>query len=176
MSRIVVERSFDSPADMDALRAREEQGASCSEARDVVRRYSVRSLDGLHVACLYDAPDTEAVRDVYQKAQLPFDRIWSASVRLGEGVDALQPRRERVIVQRDLPMVVTLEEYAALGDRAADCMMRHRARLLEAYLSADGRIGLCHFEGVDAESVRVANEESEVPFARAWTAVYYPGP
>lgn len=173
MNTVIVERHHASPLDPSSLRALEERVSERAAADAVRLRYAALARDGHRVASVYDARELEAVRRAYVEAGIAFDRMWRALILAGEGVSALGQRRERVFVQRTLPPKTTLDEYGALSAGAADCMLRHRARLLEAYLSIDGTCGLCHFEGIDAESVRLANVESQLPYDHAWTADFF---
>ena len=80
MSRIVVERSFESPqsdGDMDEGADRERL---CREIYGVTWKRSLLSNDRRRMVCEYEAPDAETVRKVQREAGLPFDRIYPAEV------------------------------------------------------------------------------------------------
>jgi hypothetical protein len=72
-----------------------------------------------------------------------------------------------VLVERSFPEPVAFEDFRGRG---ASCFELHRVRFLRAYLSRDRLRMLCLFEGPDAESVRMAQEKSGMPFEAAWTA------
>jgi hypothetical protein len=80
MSRIVVERTFETPqsdADMAAVASRE---WPCLEVYGVSWKRSLLSEDRRRLICEYDAPDAESLRKVQREAEAQFDRIWVASV------------------------------------------------------------------------------------------------
>jgi len=80
MSRIIVERNFETPqsdADMKAVADRERP---CLEVYNVAWKRSLVSDDRCRMVCEYDAPDAESVRRVQREAQAEFDRIWIAEV------------------------------------------------------------------------------------------------
>jgi len=72
-----------------------------------------------------------------------------------------------VLVERSFPQLVAFED---LRERGASCLEAHRARFLRAYFSRDRLRMICLFEAPDAESVRIAQEKSGLPFDAAWTA------
>lgn len=80
MERVIVERTFDRPADMAELQAREKSAAWCLETWNIRPLASFVSRDGLRIICTYEAPDAESVRKANETAGLPFDNVWSAQV------------------------------------------------------------------------------------------------
>jgi len=80
MSRIIVERNFDTPqsdADMAAVADRERP---CLGIYNVQWKRSLLSTDRRRMVCEYEAADAETVRKVQREAQAMFDRIWVADV------------------------------------------------------------------------------------------------
>ena len=80
MSRIVVERSFESPqseADMKAVADRERP---CLAAYDATWRRSLVSADRKRMVCEYEAADAETMRRIQREAGAQFDRIWVGEV------------------------------------------------------------------------------------------------
>ena len=72
-----------------------------------------------------------------------------------------------VLVERSFAEPVAFEDFRGRG---ASCLELYRARFLRAYFSGDRLRMICLFEAPDAESVRVAQEKSGLPFEAAWTA------
>jgi hypothetical protein len=80
MSRIIVERNFDTPqsdADMTKVADRERP---CLAIYNVKWKRSLLSTDRRRMVCEYEAADAETVRKVQREAQAAFDRIWVADV------------------------------------------------------------------------------------------------
>ena len=71
------------------------------------------------------------------------------------------------LVERSFPEPVAFEGFRGRG---ASCFELHRVRFLRAYFSRDRLRMICLFEAPDAESVRIAQEKSGMPFDAAWTA------
>jgi len=77
---------------------------------------------------------------------------------------------EIVLVERSFEAPTTAEAVLASAQDLHGCMQMHRVTLLQSHISDDGRRMLCVFEAPDAESVRIANVQTGLPFSRVWTA------
>jgi len=80
MSRIVVERSFDTPqsdADMKIVADRERP---CLAAYNVTWKRSLVSADRKRIVCEYEAADAETLRRIQREAGAQFDRVWVGDV------------------------------------------------------------------------------------------------
>lgn len=88
MVEVLVERSFEEPANLEELHAREDSAAACLEAYGVTYLHTFVSSDARRMVCLYDAPDAEAVRSAEREAGMPFDRVWSAAHLLPQDDEA----------------------------------------------------------------------------------------
>jgi hypothetical protein len=130
------------------------------------------SRDGRHAVCIYEAPDAEAVRATQREAGLPFERIWAAELfdpPIRQRPEGYSP----VLVQRELPMQVSIGAALGMYEQTLDCNRNHRVLLWHSYLSTDGSRMICRYHAPDAESVRIANRESEMPVEAIWSALEY---
>jgi hypothetical protein len=80
MEKVIVERTFEEPVEFDDLQAMEGRFSWCLEQHRIKFLRSYFSSDRKRMICVYEAPDAEAVRTANRTADLPFDRIWTASV------------------------------------------------------------------------------------------------
>ncbi len=80
MATVVVERSFEAPIEFEEIREKENGFAWCLEENNIQLVQTYLSLDRKRITCIYEAPDAEAVRRVSDRAKLPYDRIWSATI------------------------------------------------------------------------------------------------
>jgi Nickel responsive protein SCO4226-like len=170
MSVVLVERSFAEPVRFEALQALEDRAAGCFEAYDVRFLRSYFSRDRRRMICLYEAVDADVVRHVQERAKLPFERVWTASVLRHAGVDA---EGEAVLVERTFDRQLGESALRDTAVRSAGCCEARGCRVVTTYLSADGRRATCVFEAPDAESVREAQQRAGLPFDRAWTATIH---
>jgi hypothetical protein len=169
MSLVIVEREFAEPVEFAELQAREERGKWCLDQHDVRFIRSFFALDRKRMACLYEAPDAEAVRAVQRTIDMPVTRVWAATALRKPPELPLDP----VVVERQVASPVTPEMAAAMAERGSWCFEAHRIELIETYLSFDGMRTVCLFRAPDAESVRTANRQAALPIERAWAARLY---
>jgi hypothetical protein len=80
MEIVVVERLFETPVDPAELTARAAAGQWCFEVRNVRYLTGYVSGDGRRMVCIFEAPDAESVRTANRQANLPFERVWTATV------------------------------------------------------------------------------------------------
>lgn len=80
LTRIIVERSFDTPqsdADMQRVADRERP---CLAAYQAAWKRSVLSSDRKRMVCEYEAADAETMRRIQREAGAEFDRIWVGDI------------------------------------------------------------------------------------------------
>jgi len=80
MSRIIVERSFDTPQSDDDMKIVADRERPCLGIYDVTWKRSLLGSDRMRMVCEYEAADAETVRKVQREARAQFDRIWVADV------------------------------------------------------------------------------------------------
>ena len=78
MERVIVEREFDVPVDVEELVARAKRNELCYQLRNVQHVRTIVSTDGRRMICEYDAPDAESVREANDLAGVPYLRVWTA--------------------------------------------------------------------------------------------------
>jgi hypothetical protein len=176
MVAIVVEREFKQQVSGADLHA------AAGALRWCMNLYAVRPLvhylgaDGTRCACLFEAPDAEAIRAVLRTASPARPKhVWPATLHPGPGQDGGRPpdiadALVLTVVERAFPQPVSFGEVQALEDRGASCLEMHRVQFLRSYFSADRQRMLCMYQAPDVESVRVANRQVGLPFESAWRA------
>jgi hypothetical protein len=143
------------------------------EVKGVCARRSYLSLDGKAMVSVYDAGDVESVRETQRIAGISFARIWRAFVMArGEAVCA-PPGRSTVIVERGAVPGLRKEQLPGLMTARKSCFQTNGVELLCSYLAEDASRIICIFSALDAEAVRRANREGELPFTRAWAATHH---
>lgn len=80
MSRIIVERNFDTPQSDDEMSKVADRERPCLGIYNVQWKRSLLSTDRRRMVCEYEAADAETVRKVQREAQAAFDRVWVADV------------------------------------------------------------------------------------------------
>jgi hypothetical protein len=173
---VLVERRFEQPVTFEAIQKLEDDGAWCLGAHKVRFLRTLFSRDRKRMLCLYEAPDAEAVRMAEKQAGVPYDRAWTC-MHLDRGDVTVDPTAtEYVVAEREFPDPMTPSFVSDALNRAGWCLDIHRTALMESFLASDGLRMVCVFRAPDAESVRLANKQGNVPYTDVWTAnVYTPG-
>jgi hypothetical protein len=81
-----------------------------------------------------------------------------------------------VMVERRLELPLTDADIRSLFDASGGCLARHRCDWCGSLLSADGRDLFCHFRAPDAESVRIALQQSGTPRGSVWSGTIHDAP
>jgi hypothetical protein len=76
---VLVERSFETPVQLEDIRDKERLGAWCLNLHGVEFLHTYLSEDQLRMVCAYQARDAEAVRIAQRTIGLPVDRVWTTS-------------------------------------------------------------------------------------------------
>lgn len=176
METIMVERTFGEPVAFEEIQAIEDAGAWCLEAHGVTFLKTYFSRDRRRMLCLYTAPDAESVRLAERQAGVPFDRAWSCRVLRASGAAPSGPSaapRSTVIVERLLEQPATPRVVRDMVAGAAWCMEANGVLYRTTHLSLDGRRVVCEFAGPDAEAVRRANRQGDLPVAALWPATVH---
>jgi len=169
MSYVVVERSFETPVDLPAISAQEKAFGWCLETHRVRFLLTYVAADRSRMLCIYDAPDAEAMRATQREAAMPFDRIWAAQLH-GQELPKAPEGKETVVVTRTHGQPVSMEQLARVSKLAGGCMQVHRVDPLGALLCTSGLRQVCLFAAPDAEAVRVANHQSQLPVDEVFKA------
>lgn len=83
---ILVLRRFETAVEIEELDAMVEQNGWCFDAHQAERLVSYVASDKRSTLCVFRAPDAESVRLANAKAQIPVDRVWTATEYPGPGV------------------------------------------------------------------------------------------
>jgi uncharacterized protein DUF4242 len=170
MALVVVERTFEYPVQFKDIHAIDGSGSWCRSSQGLRFLKTLFSRDRLRMLCLYEAPDVETVRVAEGQARTTFDRAWTCSqLQIGSPGDP-SSAAEYVVVERRFPQPVTPEFFANALREKGWCLDLHRTEYVEGYLATDGLQAVCVFRAPDAESVRLANNQAGVPYAKIWTA------
>ncbi len=163
MDTVVVERSFERPGTcFDDLEALERTLGACMEIRRVRPLGSYFSRDRRKLVCLYESPDAESVRELQDKAALPYDRVWSAT-KLGDG-SLLDPRPlTLLVVQRELPEVARSESLPSMLEAAMSQLHGYQAEHIMTLLRRDRSRALGFYKAPEAEVLRLLNERLTPP-------------
>lgn len=170
MIDVFLERMFDPPLDRDTVLAHASDAVACLDAHRVRWWGSHLARDGHRMVCRFHAPDAESVRIVLRQAGVvAVQTLWSGTVHDAPGLEPEGPMSANVLVERSFRNPVTVEQIQALEDAGAGCLQSHRVRFMRTYFSLDRRRMICMYQAPDAESVRLAQQQADMPLDRVWS-------
>jgi hypothetical protein len=80
MARIMMEQTFETPMSDEELSVFSKRLDPCLDLRNGTWARSYLAFDRKRMVCEFEAPDAESVREALRQANVPFDRVWSATV------------------------------------------------------------------------------------------------
>jgi hypothetical protein len=178
MNTIVVERDFVQPITVGDLHALARALKWCTDLHRVApTRWRYLAMDGSRCACVYTAPDLEAVRLVLRSSTNgPPKRLWTTrtyEASPGEEPE-IPPGFSLVLVERTLPEPIRVEDIPSLAARCGGCFEMYRVRFIRCHLAMDGLRMLCLYVAPDLEAVRYGNKRAGMPFDTMWAATLVP--
>jgi hypothetical protein len=95
MATVLLEQRFEPPLSEEDYAKLAKRLDPCLEIRDAVWVRSYVAADRSRCICEFEAPDAESVRQACRSADVPFERVWTASaVYKIEDYPALLENRE----------------------------------------------------------------------------------
>jgi hypothetical protein len=80
----------------------------------------------------------------------------------------------KVVVVRDFPEGLTLDRILQIERDAAECSHLYGVERTESFLSADNKRLTCIYNAPDAEAVRKANDQAQIPYTAIFAATLEP--
>jgi len=166
MTDVFLERAFEQPLTEGDVRAIAEESGWCFDLHKVNWHGSFLSSDGRRMVCWFDGPDAESARLALRKAKADMRILWSGTVHDAPGLT--DATAANVLVERSFDAPVTLESIQEIEDAASGCLAAHHVAFVRTFFSRDRRRMICLYRAPDAESVRVAQRQADMPVDRIW--------
>lgn len=178
MNLVVVERTMRAPVTQAAVVDLIHGSGWCNDLYGVSHLGSLLAPDRRTVICIYCAPDAEAVRGASRRLGAPHEQVWSATLHGPYGPEPLtarppaatpgDPAAATVLVSRFFDEPVDLDALQARESASAWCLEAHRVRFLQTLVAMNRKRMLCLYAAPDAESVRLTQRQTEMPFDAVW--------
>jgi hypothetical protein len=165
MTHVIVERDLAPAVTAEQVFELAEQAGGCFELYQIDWLFSFLAQNGDKMVCQFQAPDTETARTALRQTNNVVRSVWPATVHLGPEAD-LTPN---VMVERTFEQAVTLDSIQAMEDAAAQCLKIRDVSFVKTYFSIDQKRMLCLYSAPDAEAVRSAQDEAQMPFDQVWS-------
>lgn len=175
MTDVLVERAFDPALRDEELHAVSQAVGKCLDLHRVRWRASFLAQDRRRMLCHFEAPDAEAVRNVFRLAGAAVDGLWAVTVHeasdfLASGSSAEDDDRG-VLEQVSFAAPVTSAQLRAFARACSEPAERHGDRittLLRVYVSRDRCRAVFLHRAREAESVGDPRPAVDVPIERVW--------
>lgn len=169
MSEIMLIRNFDKPIGADYLHQATIALNWCRKLYGVSPSIHFLARDGLRCACIFDAPDAEAVRNVIRSGgRSEPEAVWPCTIHPGPDDDGAS-----VPVQPGSTGALVLVERLVEPRSGADSVLpldRDDVRHVRSYLSHDRRRVILIYTAPDLELVRAAYRTAGLELDRIWAA------
>ena len=172
MSHVILERSYTPPLppqmSYDLWELVNRSLDACLDVWDWKWLRSFITLDGSRSICELEAPYAEVVREACRKANMPFDQVWRAELRVGQNPEALISCQNPVLAKFIHDPPITQEGYELAKQKANPCLREAGVQPLATLMSLNGEQSICLFEARSAEDVRLAFRKAGLPFQSIW--------
>lgn len=168
MTDVFMERSYERAITPEYIIKNATGAADCLGMHRVGWNGSFLSMDGHKLFCWFTAPDQESARIAMRQAGADCRIMWRCSIHEGTGIVGEDIAAANVLVERSFDNPVTLQEIQAIEDAGIKCLESRKVRFIRTFFSHDRQRMVCLYEAPDAESVRQAQREADVPFDDAW--------
>lgn len=169
MSDVFYLRPLDPPATPEAVLAMGAESGSCFDLHRVDWAESFLATDGARMLCRYRAPDAESARLALKQLGSDMNAVWAGSVFTAENVDNETLTNATVLVERSWDQPVELADIQAIEVAGAWCLENHHVTFLRSFFATDHKHMVCLYAAPDAESVRLAQRQAEMPVDRVWS-------
>lgn len=165
MANILLERDFEFPITLADIR---EMGVEASDCQRIFRVNWLESFlasDGRRLYCHFEAPDTEAVRQVMHSIRSDYKAIWPC-VRLNS---ADTDSTINVLVERHIPEGTDPITVAELESRQAYSHPQWGLRYVRALHDIEGKRMLSLYEAPNARFVEQCHGDGGIAFESIWS-------
>lgn len=163
LTNMLLRRAFDEPLSVADVVERARGSAWCNLLHKVDWRGSFLSMDGRTLTCWFAAVDAESIRIALRQSGTDTQSLWPCTVH-----KPAEPPIPNVIVERSFQEPVTYEEIKLVAQAAIGCFETHRVKYAGTLFSLNRKRMVCMYEAPDAESVRIAQREAELPVDTIW--------
>lgn len=163
MVDVIAERRFDPPLRQEDVLVMSLEAGGCFRLHKIHWQQSLLALDGSKLVCHFTAPDLESVRIAFRQNDADASCLWSGTVHVGPDASPAN-----VVVERSFDKPVSLEDIQAREDASAWCLEIRDVSFTRTLFSLDRRRMLCLYRAPDAEAVRQAQREADMPVECVW--------
>jgi hypothetical protein len=168
MTEVFLERTFETPMTTQGVFAMAARAGHCFGMHRVEWIGSFLSTDGRKMICRFRAPDMESARIAMRQSDFDMRVVWNGSVHDRPGLTPEELAAANVVVERRFSEPADLQEVQDLEDAGIWCLDIRNVRFVRTFFSADRKRMICLYRAPDAESVRQAQRQAQMPLNDVW--------
>jgi hypothetical protein len=168
MTDMVLERIFDEPLMPHDVIAMGDESDDCFGLHKVEWHQSFLAAGGRRLLCWFSGPDAESVRVALRQSGVGPHEIWRTTVHDAADESAPDWRQANVVVERQWPEPIALDDIQAIEDAGAHCLETWNVRFARTFFSTDRTRMACLYLAPDAEAVRMAQRQAGMPMEKVW--------
>lgn len=164
MTTLVLERDFERPLSKADVIDIIVHSGWCLQLHNVQWLGSMLASSGRSMVCRFEAADAESVRLALRQAGMDTRMLWPGTTH-----DARDRDGANVLVERSFDEPVELADLQAREDAKQWCLDMRAVEFVRTIFSRDRKRMLCLYSAPDAEAVRSAQREADMPFDKVWS-------
>ena len=165
MTDVLVERRFDPPKTRAGIYDMAMDAGSCFNIYRVNWHGSLLTDQGAKLMCHFDSVDKESIRLALRQTGAEHFQLWPVTVHHSPHNAELLPN---VAVERHWDAPVDLADIQAREDAGQWCLDSYSVTFVRTYFSANRKHMTCLYTAPDAESVRQAQRQINMPMDAVW--------
>jgi hypothetical protein len=173
MTDVLLERYWDTPLTTAGMIHMGENLPDCFDLYRVKWEESMLAVDGSKLICRFSGPDAESVRLALRQAETDMTIHWPGTVHDAPDLNEELLNAANVVVQRSFEAAIAIEDIQAQEDANIGCLETHRVKFVRTFFSLDRRSMACLYHAPDAESVRIAQRQANMPVDKVWAAKHF---
>ncbi|GAB4144510.1 MAG: hypothetical protein Fur0046_21970 [Cyanobacteria bacterium J069] len=177
MTFIIVETDRPTPITPEVLAAEEARSVSCLAEHYAQWRYSLLSSDRHRMICTFDAPDVEAVRMAYRKANVSFEKMWAEQVLEPPGTPPIWQESALAVAESFYPGGLTNEQWNTQWQVVTEQLLPFYAQQgvewVRSHVAPNRTLVLYELNTPDLNLIRHAHQQFNLPLSRIWSAMLF---
>lgn len=165
MALVLVIRDFPADMTLEEIKEMSEEGAGCYASWNVSWVQSFRDPNTNRMLCFFEAPDAESVRIAVRQSGWTGDALVKSMTHIK--TDQQQPGT--VVVERQFEVPTKFADLQAKEDEKNWCLTQHQVSFVESFFSIDHKTMVCIYQAPDAEAVRNAQRQADMPHEKVWS-------
>ena len=165
MTDVLVDRTFSPARDRNGVFALAQEAGSCFDLYRVNWHGSMLTDQGARLVCHFDSADIESIRQALRQTAGNEWQMCAVTVHESPDYADLEPN---VAVERSWQDPVNMDDIQAKEDAGAWCLSLRNVKFVRTYFTTDRKRMVCLYNAPDAESVREAQREAEMPMDSVW--------